>query len=192
MSKSLKLPSVKAVALAYQPAEYNEIVRTAKLVSVQLSKVDFAVDEKFYDQKKRPTLSMNREYLKFLFDKKQKIVAGSFRFSIDAKTTGESILGGSADYLVIYELADGASEAAAIDFCKRVGVFAAYPYYRALVAHLSWAANTRLPPMPVIATRGALMKDPATPVPTPAPAASQVKRLGLKRKDAPGGKTEKA
>lgn len=160
MATKLEDDNVKNQAPAFLAADYNRVVQSANLLSVQLIKTDFNVDEKFFDHKIKRSLVMNREYLKFVFDKKQKVVAGEFRFSFQTKGPVESVLSSSAEYLVIYEFAENdVNEAAAIDFCKRVGVFAAYPYYRALVAHLSWATNTNLPPMPVIATRGSLVKD---------------------------------
>jgi hypothetical protein len=58
----------------------------------------------------------------------------------------------SADYGVFYETPDGTTTAGAVGFCRNVGTFAAYPYFRALFAQLSGEAGLSLPPLPAIAS----------------------------------------
>jgi hypothetical protein len=134
--------------------EYNKVVSVAKLLSVQVSKVDFDVKVDFFNPDLNKALHLDRAELGTHFDPDGNIALGRFRFSVAAKASRKTVLKGSAEYLVVYEMQGGADEEAAKAFCSRVGVFAAYPYFRALMAHLSWASDTKLPPIPVIATRG--------------------------------------
>jgi len=138
----------------FNAKEYNKIVGSAELQTIQVQKVAFDVSPEFHDSGRSKKLAANREELGAVFDADSNAVAGRFKFSIVIRHGRSVVLKGVGEYIVIYQVHEGAEEQAAIAFCNRVGVFAAYPYFRALVAHLSWEANTRLPPLPVIATRG--------------------------------------
>ncbi len=66
-----------------------------------------------------------------------------------------------ADYAVLYALPDRARPEAATSFCKHVGSFAAYPYFRALAAQMAWNAGVDLPPLPTIAAMPVMPKPKA-------------------------------
>jgi len=151
--KRIKLPG------DYEPKiksaeEYNKVVSGSHLVGIQLVKSSFDVEADLYEDGNRK-LNFDREFQGYAFDKEERSVAGWFKFEVTVKKGRKSVLKGSAIYMVIYGLEFDADEDAAITFCERIGVFAAFPYFRAHVAHLAWEANAPLPPLPTIATRGA-------------------------------------
>lgn len=143
-----------AEGLEFDKAEYNKVVSSAKLITVQLSKLDFAVDGEFYDQERAKSLHFDRGVSGCYFDADGPSVVGTFSYSVYSKSGRNKLLRASAEFLVIYTLAEGSDENAAMVFCSRVGMYAAFPYFRGLMANVAWAANAQLPPLPVIATKG--------------------------------------
>jgi hypothetical protein len=145
------------------PAAYNQVVAQAELVTIQLRRHEFDVDAQFYnpDVKDKRRLGFDRQCLSCEYDAEVSAVAGSFRFVVQGKVGRKIVLKSAADYLVIYDFNEPVDQEAAETFCKRIGMFAAYPYYRALVSSLSAAANLDLPTLPMIATRGSKLPVPA-------------------------------
>ena len=160
-------PAIIQPEAGVDPRAYNHVVGNAQLVTIQLRKHNFDVDADFYDPQVERKLSFNKECLACTFDPESNSIAGSFRFSILGKLGRKSVLKSAADYLVIYQFADVVAEDAATAFCQRIGLYAAYPYYRALVSSLSAAANLDLPTLPMIATRG-------SPLPVPKDKSSEI------------------
>lgn len=142
---------------------YNDVVASAKLVAIQLAKSRFDVSPEFYDSDLKKKLGFDHSDISTTFDRDENIVIGRFGFGCEAKGGRKSLLKATAEYIVIYEVHEGANGDAVEAFCARVGVFAAYPYFRALVANLAWAANAKLPPLPVIATKGSPIKAMSDP-----------------------------
>jgi len=136
------------------PALYNHVVDNAELVTIQLRRHEFDVDGEFYNPDAGKRLSFDKACLGCNYDEETSMVAGTFRFSVGAKAGRKTVLKSVADYLVVYEFGEPVDENAAKAFCSRVGLFAAYPYYRALVSSLSASANLNLPTLPMMATRG--------------------------------------
>lgn len=147
-----------AIPFAVDPAldaeEYNKVVDAARLLTIQVSKVRVDVAPAYFDPKSSHILLVKRTELGAVFDSEQRGVLARFLFEVAARQARKKVLSASAEYIVAYKLEEDVQPAAAIAFCNRVGIFACYPYFRALLAHLSWAANAQLPPLPVIATRG--------------------------------------
>ena len=69
--------------------------------------------------------------------------------TVTSKRDDEEILSCKADYVVIYDNLSNCHEREVVVFLSRVAPFACYPYFRGLFANLDWAADTRLPPLPV-------------------------------------------
>ncbi len=142
------------------PGLYNHVVDNAEMVTIQLRRQDFDVDGEFYNPEvTERRLSFDKACLGCSYDPEASMVAGTFRFSVGAKAGRKTVLKNVADYLVVYEFSEPVDEAAAKAFCTRVGLYAAYPYYRSLIASLSAAANLNLPTLPMIATRGVKLPD---------------------------------
>ncbi len=149
------LPTAKT---ALSAAKYNDVVESAELQAVQVSKVSLDVSPEFYDEASEKKFAFDRELIGVTFKPEGGAVAATFRFTVTVKQKRTRVLKASAEYFVLYEIHEGASRPEAEAFCRRVGVFAAYPYFRALMAQLSWEANAQLPIMPVIATRAMPVK----------------------------------
>jgi hypothetical protein len=143
-----------AEGMEFDKAAYNQVVDSAQLVTVQLSKVNFSIDGDFYDESTPKKLHFDRGVAGCFFDPEGPSVTGSFKYVVYSKSGRKKQLAADAEFVVIYALAEGADEIAAKIFCRRVGMFAAFPYFRALMANLAWSANAPLPPLPVIATKG--------------------------------------
>jgi hypothetical protein len=139
----------------FDPEEYNRIVGSAKLATIQVTRSRFDVAPEWYDENLNRKLSFGHELLSADLDSVANVIVGRFRFRCEATARRKNVLRSLAEYVIMYEVHEGADEQAAEAFCSRVGIFAVYPYYRSLVAQLAWAANANLPPLPVIATRGA-------------------------------------
>ncbi len=163
MTKQNQLaPAILAPEAGVDPRAYNHVVANAELVTIQLRRHDFDVAAEFYDPAAKKKLKFNRECLACTFDAESSAVAGTFRFGIVGKAARKAVLKSTADYLVIYQFEQSVSDLAAEAFCQRIGLYAAYPYYRALVSSLSAAANLDLPTLPMIATKGSPLPVPQT------------------------------
>jgi hypothetical protein len=86
------------------------------------------------------------------FSAEKRHVAGIFEYNVVAKDGRTHAAKCSAQYVVYYLLPANATEEAAKGFCRNVGMFAAYPYFRALVSRFSSEANLNLPMLPAIAS----------------------------------------
>ena len=138
--------------------EYNKVVGSADLQTVQALKVSLDVNPEFYDEHAEKKFGIDRDIVGVAVKPEGGAVAGTFRFTVTVKHGRTRVLKATAEYFVLYSLHAGADDEAAEEFCRRVGVFAAYPYFRALMAQLSWEANAQIPIMPVIATKGSRVK----------------------------------
>lgn len=154
----VKQPAPASAKLAFSVDEYNKIVGSADLQTVQALKVSLDVDPEFYDESAERKFGIERDIVGVAVKPEGDAVAGTFRFAVTVKHGRKRVLKATAEYLVLYGLNEGADHDAAMEFCQRVGIFAAYPYFRALMAQLSWEANAQLPIMPVIATKGSRVK----------------------------------
>ncbi len=143
-----------ADGLLFDKGEYNKVVGSAKLITIQLSKLDFSVDGDFYDDTRKRNLHFDRGVSSCFFDAEGPSVVGTFSYSVYSKSGRKRHLAANAEFLVIYSLEKGVEESAAKVFCMRVGMYAAFPYFRGLMANVASAANAPLPPLPVIATKG--------------------------------------
>lgn len=154
MTKAPAKPAPRLLEDGIEPRLYNQVVDSASLVTIQLRKHDFDVAADFYNPEVKKKLDFDKVCLGCNYDAEMHMVAGSYRFIVSAKAGRKQVLKSIAEYLVVYEFESPVDEAAATAFCKRIGLYASYPYYRALVSTLSSAANLNLPPLPMMATRG--------------------------------------
>lgn len=163
MARKATPKQASKAAATFETSKYNEVVGSARLLTIQLTGSRFLVNPEYYTSKLKQKLSFNYAAESTDYDEVEKVVVGRFRFSCEAKGGRKKLLTVSAQYVVMYEVHEGADGRATEAFCDRVGIFAAYPYFRALAAHFAWAANAKLPPLPVIATKGSLMRSRKEP-----------------------------
>lgn len=147
-----------ANGLEFSSAEFNQVARIAELATINLLKVksDFGLDPRIDDKTK---LSFGRKVLSCGYDADQFAAHAVFQYFVKGKRSGKSVFLISADYAVLYFCEGDVVPNAAMAFAHNVGVFAAYPYFRALAAHLAWSANLELPPLPTIATQSYKPRD---------------------------------
>jgi hypothetical protein len=133
-------------------AEYNLVAKGAKLEAINLFCTRFDINPELLAEERNWKLNYGRKILSCQFSEEQSSVVAVFQYYVIAKFGRKRALSCSADYGVFYETPDGATTAGAVGFCRNVGTFAAYPYFRALFAQLSGEAGLSLPPLPAIAS----------------------------------------
>jgi preprotein translocase subunit SecB len=136
----------------FKAAEYNEVAMNSSLIEIRLLKSSFLVEPDFYAVQDETKLSFGRETVSCSVDSADNTVAAIFKYNVLAKQGRSKLLRCEAEYVVIYEVKSVSPHAAMAAFCRNVGAFAAYPYFRALVSQLTWGAGVTLPPLPAIAS----------------------------------------
>lgn len=133
-------------------ADYNDVATRASLEGIILQKCEFDVNSECLKNRKSWKLEHGRKLLTCAFNQERGSVAGVFGFHFIAKDGRKHAAKCYAEYTVFYRTPEGAKEEAAKGFCRNVGMFAAYPYFRALVSRFSSEANLNLPMLPAIAS----------------------------------------
>lgn len=133
-------------------AEYNAVATGTKLEGINLLASRFEIDPDCIMNQNQWKLSHGRKVLSCHFSEENHSAAAILQYVVTAKYGRKKALQCVADYGVFYHTPDGATQEAAFGFCRNVGTFAAYPYFRALFAQLVSEAGLRLPPLPSIAS----------------------------------------
>lgn len=134
-------------------AEYNDVALAAELEGIVLVYSTFQVSPELIARRKEWKLSYGRKLVTCEFNKGERSVAGIFEYHVTAKVGRKRAMHCVAHYAVFYETPDNATEAGATGFCRNVGIFAAYAYFRGLFARMISDAGLQLPPLPMIASR---------------------------------------
>lgn len=130
---------------------YNLVVDSAELVSVQLVRSNFEVKPEFFrSADARKNLGYDAQVESVDFSPESGVAMAFLTFSVDSKKGKKKLLSSTAKYLVVYDELTECDPDAVEAFIRRVATFAAYPYFRSHFASLDWAATTRLPPLPVM------------------------------------------
>ena len=136
----------------FSGAEYNLVATGARLEGINLFVSQFALDPDCLLNQGQWKLSYGRKVLSCHFSDEDHSAAAVFQYNVTAKYGRKRALHFVADYGVFYHIPNGATEEAAMGFCRNVGTFAAYPYFRALFSQLAAEAGLRMPPLPSIAS----------------------------------------
>ncbi|MGP7795594.1 hypothetical protein [Sphingomonas sp. CLY1604] len=161
MSKAItRAPEASDAPLDFSSDEYNHVARTARMSGLRLLKFAMDAQPEIYSRDVKPKLSYGRELLSCSYDEESRAVAAIFRYSVSAKTGRSKAFLCQADYAVVYDMEEGAKREAGLAFCKHVGAFACYPYFRAAVSHMAWGSGIDLPPLPAIAAMPVVPKKP--------------------------------
>lgn len=152
MSDISKEMTVKVAPEGFSGAEYNKVARGAELEGIILMNSSFDVKAECISDQRDWKLSHGRKILSCQFNEEERSVAAVLEYNVTARLGRKRALRCVTQYAVFYETPAGATKAGAIGFCRNVGTFAAYPYFRALFSRLSSEANLRLPPLPAIAS----------------------------------------
>ncbi|MEP9372560.1 hypothetical protein [Mesorhizobium sp. KR1-2] len=128
---------------------YNKVVGLANLQGVQMTRVGFDVKPDFFNDPSENKLAYSVERGESQYVSGEQVAIVNIKLTVDAKRNRKKTLSCEAHYIVIYDNLEDCDEDAVDVFLTRVAPFACYPYFRSLFANLDWAANTRLPPLPV-------------------------------------------
>jgi len=141
-----------APAGGFGGAEYNAVARGAVLEGISLFSSKFDVNPECLGGQENWKLNYGRRVLSCQFSADDKSVVGIFEYFVTAKSGRKRALHCVAQYGVFYATPEGATEAGSKGFCRNVGTFAAYPYFRAHFAQLVAATGLNFPPLPSIAS----------------------------------------
>lgn len=141
-----------APSSGFSAKEYNFVAREANLEAILLTYSHFNLQLEQLARRKEWKLRHGRKIKSCHYSAESNSVAVLVEFTVTAKVGRATALKCMAEYAVFYEIPEGATEPAAQGFCRNVGMFAAYPYFRGLFAKLATEATVNLPPLPTIAS----------------------------------------
>ena len=137
--------------------DYNHVAMGSNLRAISLLKTEFNVNASCLADKDKWKLSYDWHPLACEYDGKGRVSA-IFQYIVIAKLGRKTAVRCAAEYIVLYGVPQDSEAEAAEGFCHNVGFFAAYPYFRALVAQLASSANILLPPLPNMASTAHIPK----------------------------------
>jgi hypothetical protein len=132
-------------------ANYNRLVRTARLGSIMLENLSFKILPE--------ALGVNKALLTRHLDVKTKMMSSgladgtcvaNITWTVQYKFKKRAIVKCIASYIISYDGIENCSEETVGVFVENVGKVATYAYLRALYAQLDWSANLGSPPLPII------------------------------------------
>jgi hypothetical protein len=171
----------------FSAAEYNRVAIEARLDTIQLVSLRLDTQTQLLAEDGECELAFDRKVLSCRFDDEGGSAAAIFQFTVSVRLEQQDAFGCTADYAVLYGVPEDARPEVATSFCKHVGSFAAYPYFRALAAQMAWNAGVDLPPLPTIAAMPIVPKPKAPEPPVEQAPARKVQAPGrrARRQDAP-------
>jgi hypothetical protein len=150
MAKASKVAAAEAEALKRERLEnYNKVVAAAELGAIQLVKLDFDVSPEYFVESDENQLGYVITPESSEYDPDAGIAVCAIEFQVNAMRGEAPVLQCNATYTIMYSISETCDVHAVKAFIERVGVFSCYPYFRGVFANLDWAANTRLPPLPI-------------------------------------------
>ena len=132
-------------------AEYNRLVRTAKLNNLLLEKVDFKIlPDALGIKQSLLTRSLSPTTKVMSYGLTDGTCVANVLWEVTFKYKTKNVVRCSASYIVSYDGIKDCSEDAVGIFLENVGKVATYAYFRALYAHLDWSASLGSQPLPVL------------------------------------------
>lgn len=150
--------SVEVPYKGFKGADYNYVAMNSKLRLISLVKSSFHVNAECLGEQSNWKLSYDWEEAGCRCDTERGVVSAVFQYLVVAKLGRKTAMKCTAEYIVLYSVPANCEKEAAEGFCHNVGLFAAYPYFRGLVAQLCSNANLVLPPLPSIASTAHIPK----------------------------------
>lgn len=138
--------------------EYNYVARNAQLEAINLLDSQFKINPECLADQENWKLSYGRQILSCQFSEEDGNVAGIFQYNVTAKLGRKKAAHFVAEYVVFYGVPGDVTDTSALGFCHNIGSFAAYPYFRALFAHMASEAGINFPPLPAIASTAHIQK----------------------------------
>lgn len=150
--------SSKEPASGFSAAEYNYVAMSSNLIAINMLSSKFDVAPDLFNKGDGVKLSYDIRTLSCYHNEQEDFVAAIFQYEVEGKAGRKRAFKCVADYAVMYAVPDACKSEAAVGFCKNVGKYAAYAYFRSHVAQLSWSAAINLPPLPAIASTAHIPK----------------------------------
>lgn len=132
------------------PDAYNFVAKHANLTTVQLISSNFDVNPEFFANNAKVKIELCHHILSVNHFDEDSFTVGIFRYEVIAKIGRKHTMCARSDFMAVYEMPDQSAEYESRAFCARVGLFAAYPYFRAYFAHLMSLSQIDLPALPVL------------------------------------------
>jgi len=155
---NLSPPTEVSEAKGFSSSEYNSVALSAHLRAITLLSNSFDYNPADGVRQEDWKLGYGVRVNSCRYNQDEEYVAAIIKYSMAAKHGRKKIVTCNAVYGVFYDVGFVSSTEAAEAFCNNVGVFAAYPYFRSLVATLLWNAGVDLPPLPAIASTAHIPK----------------------------------
>jgi preprotein translocase subunit SecB len=136
---------------------YDAVVSGAELQDIKMVGLKFQINPKFFadigtDERGEPnvTPSFGATFATASYDPDDGYLGGQINWSATVKKGRSKAVSIEAVYFIIYAGVPEVEEEHALAFLRRVGRFATYPYFRALVSRLSSESGLNLPILPVL------------------------------------------
>jgi hypothetical protein len=144
----------EAAKPSYTRDDYNAVAGAAQLAQIMLVSSAFEVKPNYWRDKKEDPDKIKHNYdwdiRQYEYNAKEGAALAHIEFKIDVRSKRKNALNIRCAYLVVYAGIENMHPEAVEAFMRRIGRFAAYPYFRAHVSQLSWESNTGLPVLPTI------------------------------------------
>jgi len=132
-------------------ADYNRLVRTARLAGLVLEKVDFkmipdalGIKESLLTRNISPATTVMSSGVE------DGTCVANVVWEVVFRYKTKMVMRCKASYVVSYDGIENVSEETVGVFVENVAKTATYAYFRALYAHLDWSANLGSQPLPVL------------------------------------------
>lgn len=130
---------------------YNAVVAKAELGFIRLTDLSFSVHGSFVPKADaQDQRSFDGKMSEFFYAKEEGYAVGTFKWQVKIKRDRKIAVKATATYEVLYTGVTDLEEENVRRYVHRIGRVGAYPYFRALMAHLDLESGTRLPPLPVL------------------------------------------
>lgn len=130
---------------------YSQAVETANLVAVKLVQCEFNTTQDYFQLQAERLLPGDAFYLSQTpraasLDPYSGECSAEFECSVTVELDGAPpLLRFTATYVVVYDGLKGVERDVAEVLAKRVGRYACFPYFRAMVSQVGWASGADLP-----------------------------------------------
>jgi len=134
------------------PDAYNHVVSSTSMIDVRLIDSRFCVKPEYYDEdtKTKHKFHSTREIGNVVFGHPDEFFYVPVNFEVSVKNGNRKDLVCSTQYLVLFQNTTDFDERSARLFAAKVGIHAAYPYFRSFLASQSWASGAELPTLPIL------------------------------------------
>lgn len=136
----------------FEAKDYNYVAERTKLLGLHLISSDFKITPEFYSDRDNVRLAIETEIVGNSLDNETGILVTMFEFTMRGKVKNRVAVKCGGQFVTAYRTPADAESAAAEAFCAKVGLFAAFPYFRAHVAQMAASANADLPPLPMLSS----------------------------------------